>query len=66
MMVANGQMEAWIEPVVSPWDLAAPQIILEEAGAVFFDFQGNRTIYGGNAVGCAPGLEAELRELFTA
>jgi histidinol-phosphatase len=64
MMVAAGQMDAWIEPQVSPWDLAAPKVILEEAGASFFDFQGKRTIYGGNAIGCAPGLEQELRAFF--
>lgn len=27
----------------APWDIAAPQIILEEAGGVFVDPQGNRT-----------------------
>ena len=64
MMVAAGQMEVWIEPKVAPWDLAAAQVILEEAGAVFFDFKGERTIYGGNAIGCAPGLQAELRAYF--
>jgi histidinol-phosphatase len=36
MLVAAGQMEVWIEPKVAPWDLAATQVILEEAGAVFF------------------------------
>lgn len=65
MMVAAGEADAWIEPHVAPWDLAAPQVILEEAGAVFFDFLGNRTIYGGNAIACAPGLERELRAFFS-
>jgi len=61
MMVAAGQMDAWIEPKVAPWDLAAPQVILEEAGAVFFDLSGVRTIYGGSAIACTPGLEATMR-----
>lgn len=64
MMLAAGEMEVWIEPKVAPWDLAAGQVILEEAGAVFFDFLGKRTIYGGNAIACTPGLEAELRAFF--
>jgi len=34
------------------------------SGAVFFDFTGTRTIYGGTAVACTPGLEAELRAFF--
>jgi len=62
MLVAAGEADVWIEASnVSPWDLAAPQVILEEAGAVFFDFAGNRNIYGGHAAACAPGLEGELR-----
>ena len=62
MMVAEGQMDAWVEPKVAPWDMAATQVILEEAGAVFFAFNGKRSIYEGNCVACTPGLEASLRE----
>jgi histidinol phosphatase-like enzyme (inositol monophosphatase family) len=64
MLLASGQVDVWIEPKVAAWDLAATQVILEEAGAVFFDFAGHRTIYGGNAVACTPGLEATLRDFF--
>jgi histidinol phosphatase-like enzyme (inositol monophosphatase family) len=64
MLLASGQVDVWIEPKVAEWDLAAAQVILEEAGAVFFDFSGRRTIYGGNAIACTPGLEAELRAYF--
>jgi fructose-1,6-bisphosphatase/inositol monophosphatase family enzyme len=55
----------WIEPQVAPWDLAAPQVILEEAGAAFFNFRGERTIHSGSAIGCAPGLEPEVRAFFS-
>jgi histidinol phosphatase-like enzyme (inositol monophosphatase family) len=65
MMVAEGQMDAWVEPKVAPWDMAAAQVILEEAGAVFFAFNGKRSIYEGNCVACTPGLEASMREFFT-
>jgi histidinol-phosphatase len=61
MLVAAGEMDMWVEPKVAAWDLAATQVILEEAGAVFFSFSGERTIYGGSAAACTPGLEAELR-----
>lgn len=64
MMLAAGEMDAWIEPKVAAWDLAAAQVILEEAGAVFFSFEGERTIYGGSAIACTPGLEGELRQFF--
>jgi histidinol-phosphatase len=62
MMVAEGQMDAWVEPKVAPWDMAATQVILEEAGAVFFAFNGKRSIYEGNCVACTPGLEPSMRE----
>jgi len=64
MMVAEGQMDAWVEPKVAPWDMAATQVILEEAGAVFFAFNGKRSIYEGNCVACTPGLEPSMREFF--
>lgn len=43
--VADGQAEAMIDPIVSPWDVAAIKPIIEEAGGVFTDFEGNPTIY---------------------
>jgi histidinol phosphatase-like enzyme (inositol monophosphatase family) len=64
IMLAAGELDAWIEPKVAPWDLAAVQVILEEAGAVFFTFNGARSIHEGNAIACTPGLENELREFF--
>jgi histidinol phosphatase-like enzyme (inositol monophosphatase family) len=62
MLVAAGAADVWIEASnVQPWDLAAPQVILEEAGAVFMDFFGERSIYSGHAAACAPALESQLR-----
>jgi histidinol-phosphatase len=61
MMVASGQAEVWIEPVASPWDFAPLKVILEEAGARYLNIDGGASIYAGNAVGCAPGLEQDVR-----
>jgi len=61
VMLAQGQVDLWLESSAKPWDLAPLKIIAEEAGAVFFDFAGRNTIYGGNCVICTPGLEAEAR-----
>jgi histidinol-phosphatase len=61
MMVASGQAEVWIEPVASPWDFAPLKVILEEAGARYLNIDGGSSIYAGNAIGCAPGLEQEVR-----
>jgi histidinol phosphatase-like enzyme (inositol monophosphatase family) len=61
MLVASGRAEAWIELAAASWDLAALQVIAEEAGARFFNFDGARSVHGGNCVICVPGLEGELR-----
>jgi histidinol-phosphatase len=61
ILVISGRAEAWFEISAKAWDLAPLQILAEEAGARFFNFDGGRSIHGGNAVICAPFLEDELR-----
>jgi len=63
LMVARGQAEIWIETAGKPWDFAPLKIIAEEAGARFFDYQGNVTIYGGNCVICSPAMEEAVWQL---
>jgi len=63
MMVASGQAEIWIEPSASPWDFAPLKIILQEAGACYLNLDGGASIYAGNCVACAPGIEPEVRRL---
>jgi len=62
MFVCAGHADFWIEPSAKPWDLAVLKLIAEEAGCVFFDYEGKNTIYGGNAIICTKALEAEARE----
>ncbi len=64
--VASGQAEAWVEPYGQAWDYASLKVINEEAGAVFFTFQGGNDIYGGNCAVCVPALESELRRFLCA
>ncbi len=52
--VAEGSAEAMVDPIVKPWDVAAIKPIIEEAGGVFTDFEGNRTIYGSTGLACNP------------
>lgn len=66
MFVAAGHADAWIEQGAKPWDLAAIQVITEEAGGVFFNFDSGRSIYAGNCATCTPGFEAELRAFVAA
>jgi histidinol-phosphatase len=50
MLVAEGACDAALDPVDSLWDIAALQVIVEEAGGKFSDFAGERRLDGGNAV----------------
>jgi histidinol-phosphatase len=50
MLVAEGAIDIGLDPVVSLWDLAAPQVIVEEAGGRFTDLGGVRTADGGDAI----------------
>jgi len=55
VLVAEGAVDISAEPEVSLWDLAALQVIVEEAGGIFTDLAGNATPAGGSAV-CTNGL----------
>jgi histidinol phosphatase-like enzyme (inositol monophosphatase family) len=50
LLVATGRAEAMVDPRMHVWDAAALQPILEEAGGSFTDWQGQASIYTGNAV----------------
>jgi histidinol-phosphatase len=49
-LVAEGAGEAMMEPELAPWDLAAPLVLIEEAGGRLTDLDGRRTFSGGNAL----------------
>jgi histidinol-phosphatase len=49
-LVIQGMVEAMVDPVVKPYDVAAIKICVEEAGGKFTDLSGARTIYGGSAL----------------
>jgi histidinol-phosphatase len=51
MLVAEGAVEISCEPVVALWDLAAPQLIVEEAGGRFTDLRGEPRVDGGSGLG---------------
>jgi len=50
MLVAEGAAEIALDPEVSVWDLAAPMVIVEEAGGRFTDLGGVRTPAGGDGI----------------
>jgi histidinol-phosphatase len=64
MLVAEGAIEAAIEPAVALWDLAALQIIVEEAGGQFTDLAGQARPDGGSAVSTNGKLHDAVLEVF--
>ena len=51
MLVAEGSVDGAIDAIgVSVWDLAAVQVIVEEAGGTFTDFAGEHRIDGGSGI----------------
>jgi histidinol-phosphatase len=50
MLVAEGAAEIALDPEVKLWDLAAPQVIVEEAGGRFTDLSGMARPDGGNGL----------------
>ncbi|MFI6815233.1 histidinol-phosphatase [Nonomuraea sp. NPDC050328] len=55
MLVAEGTVDAAAEPELSPWDIAALTVIVEEAGGVWSDLSGGKGLDGGSLV-CTNGL----------
>jgi histidinol phosphatase-like enzyme (inositol monophosphatase family) len=60
-LVATGRAEAMIDPKVAPWDVAAIAPVVEEAGGVFTDLAGTRTIYGSSGLSTNAALAREVR-----
>ncbi len=63
LWVASGAADAMIEPIVSPWDVAAPKIILEEAGGRFTNWQGKNSHMVTNVLATNGPLHAPLLAL---
>ncbi|MFL5574496.1 MAG: histidinol-phosphatase [Gemmatimonadaceae bacterium] len=63
LLVATGRAEAMLDDVVSPWDTAALQPIVTEAGGVFTDWSGAATAFGRDAVATNAALADEVRRL---
>ena len=59
-LVAEGAAEAMMETGMHPWDLAAPLVIIEEAGGRVTDVAGQRRIDAESFVGSNGRLHEEL------
>ncbi|MEO6527142.1 MAG: histidinol-phosphatase [Gemmatimonadaceae bacterium] len=61
LLVATGRAEVMCDPIMNPWDAAALQPIIEEAGGVFTDWSGAATAFGGSAIATNKTLADEAR-----
>ncbi len=50
LLVASGRAEIMVDDRMNPWDAAALQPIIEEAGGVFTSWRGARTAFGGDVI----------------
>ena len=62
-LVLRGAIDAMVDPVVSPWDVAPLACLIEEAGGEYFNFEGVRAHDRNNFISCTPGLRDELLKL---
>ena len=65
MMVAEGVCDIGLDPIVSLWDLAPLQVIVEEAGGTFTTFGGEARPDGGSAISSNGRLHEEARSILT-
>jgi histidinol-phosphatase len=59
-LVASGAAEAMVEADLSAWDLAAPAVVVEEAGGRLTDLAGERSIHNRSALASNGHLHDEL------
>jgi histidinol-phosphatase len=59
-LVAEGAAEAMLEVGMNSWDLAAPQVLIEEAGGRVTDVNGERRIDAPSFVGSNGVLHEEI------
>lgn len=62
-LVATGRVEAMVDPVAAPWDVAAMPVIIGEAGGTFTDFAASPTIDGGSGLATNGPLHDEVLKI---
>ena len=63
LLLATGRAEVMVDAVMSPWDSAALQPIVVEAGGVFTDWDGVPSGFAGSVVATNAALASEARTL---
>jgi histidinol phosphatase-like enzyme (inositol monophosphatase family) len=61
LLVATGRADIMADPRMAVWDAAPLLPIIEEAGGVFTDWSGERTVFGQSAIATNAALADEVR-----
>ena len=63
LLLATGRADIMVDDLMNPWDAAAVQVVIEEAGGTFTDFRGNPTAFGGDSIATNGVLGAAVRDI---
>ncbi len=64
-LVATGRADVIVDPIMSLWDVAPMQVIMEEAGGTLTDWQGKTTIHNEESIATNKQLLADVLALVT-
>ncbi len=62
-LIATGRAELMVDPIMSLWDAGPLLVIMEEAGGVFTDWKGNRTIFNDEGIASNGRFHDQIIEL---
>jgi len=63
LLLATGRAEIMVDDIVNPWDAAAIQPMITEAGGVFTSWSGEHTAFGGSIIATNALLASVAREI---
>jgi histidinol phosphatase-like enzyme (inositol monophosphatase family) len=63
LMLATGRADIMVDDLMNPWDAAAVQVVIEEAGGRFSDFRNRPTAFGGDSIATNGALDTIVRDI---
>jgi histidinol phosphatase-like enzyme (inositol monophosphatase family) len=65
VLLATGRADAWVEPVMQKWDLAAPAVVIRAAGGRVTDWAGSEAIESGHTLASNGRVHAALVDVLS-
>jgi histidinol-phosphatase len=63
LLLATGRADIMVDDRMNPWDAAAVQVVIEEAGGRFTDFRAQPTAFGGDSIATNAALDSSVRDI---